>query len=240
MDDALAERFGRLCKQLRDALRADQVDEAARLIEQLRAQPQADALLESWWPWQEIYGDLADSYSYHRRYQEAITAKYRAIEAGLEQEPDGRADIAEWLLCSGRRAQADALFAEVKRDTPEDPWLYHNAGNAYAELGDSETALAWFSEGLEVILGMPDSDDVYLKGAVEDLVEWRCVSLRALGRSPRDALTRRAAMGGQNREDATTIGRPLSGHTPPARYRQRTIPGRQPTPCDLDARSGMS
>ncbi|WP_308368072.1 transposase domain-containing protein [Streptomyces sp. ISL-36] len=38
-----------------------------------------------------------------------------------------------------------------------------------------------------------------------------------------------AASGGQNREDATTIGRPLSGHTPPARYRQRTIPGQGPT-----------
>lgn len=44
----------------------------------------------------------------------------------------------------------------------------------------------------------------------------------------------RAAPGGQNREDATTIGRPLSGHTPPTRHRQRTIPGQQPTPRDED------
>ncbi len=44
----------------------------------------------------------------------------------------------------------------------------------------------------------------------------------------------RAASDGQNREDATTIGRPLSGHTPPARHRQRTISGQRPTPCDRD------
>ena len=39
----------------------------------------------------------------------------------------------------------------------------------------------------------------------------------------------RAASDGQNREDATAIGRPLSGHAPPVRYRQRTIPGQRPT-----------
>lgn len=44
----------------------------------------------------------------------------------------------------------------------------------------------------------------------------------------------RAAPGGQNREDATTIGKPLSGHTPPARHRQRTTPGQRPTLCNSD------
>jgi hypothetical protein len=75
----------------------------------------------------------------------------------------------------------------------------------------------------------PQGDD---DGSAEQAAYWACpFPFRS------DSASRcryRAASGGQNREDATTIGRPLSGHAPPARHRQRTTPSQRPTLCNSD------
>lgn len=52
------------------------------------------------------------------RYDEAIDANRHAIEAGYRSSPDPEADIAECLLEAGRRTEADALFAELRKRDP--------------------------------------------------------------------------------------------------------------------------
>ena len=170
-----------LSEQLTAALRAGDVGEAERLIERARAHPQADEL---YWP--EVFEDLARCYGRQGRYDEAIAAIQRALDAGWGGVPDGRTMIAEFLLRAGRREESDALWAQVKRDTPDDVWLYNNAGLEYADHGDHETALAWLSEGLELALGTGDPERL-----VAQLSDLRRRSLRALGRE-HDELERRA------------------------------------------------
>jgi tetratricopeptide (TPR) repeat protein len=144
----------RLSEELAAALRAGRVDEAERLIERARPHPQAADL---YWP--EVFEDLARCYGRERRYDEAIAAMQRALDAGWGGTPDGRTMIAEFLLRADRRDESDALWAAVKRDTPADVWLYNNAGLEYADHGDHEAALAWLSEGLELALRSGDRSE---------------------------------------------------------------------------------
>jgi tetratricopeptide (TPR) repeat protein len=175
------EGIDQLSEQLTAALRADRVDEAERLIERARAHPQADDL---YWP--EVFEDLALCYGRQRRYDEAIAAMQRALDAGWGGVPDGRTMIAELLLRAGRREESAALWAAVKRDTPDDVWLYNNAGLEYADHGEHEIAHAWLSEGLELALRTGDPERL-----VAQLSDLRRRSLQALGRE-HDELERRA------------------------------------------------
>lgn len=93
------------------------------------------------------------------RYDEAIEAKREAIEAGYRSAPDPEADIAECLVEAGRRAEADALYAELRRRDPDDVWLYNSAGWAYGRVDDRE-ALRWLHDGIEVALRTGDHDRV--------------------------------------------------------------------------------
>lgn len=93
------------------------------------------------------------------RYDEAIQAKREAIDAGYQSTPDPEADIAECLVEAGRRAEADALFAELRRRDPDDVWLYNSAGWAYGRVDDHE-ALSWLVDGIDVALETGDPDQV--------------------------------------------------------------------------------
>jgi hypothetical protein len=56
--------------------------------------------------------------------------------------------IAELLLRAGRREESAALWAAVKRDTPDDVWLYNNAGLEYADRDFlSAAAGGWLATG---------------------------------------------------------------------------------------------
>ncbi len=93
------------------------------------------------------------------RYDEAIQAKREAIDAGYRSTPDPEADIAECLVEAGRRAEADALFAGLRRRDPDDVWLYNSAGWAYSRVDDHE-ALRWLLDGIEVAIETGDPDQV--------------------------------------------------------------------------------
>ncbi|MBM0239880.1 SEC-C domain-containing protein [Micromonospora sp. ATA32] len=80
---------------------------------------------------------------------------------------------------AGRVDDAAPLWAQVKADTPEDVWLYNNAGIEYAHAGDHATALEWLTDGLTIALAAGDPDDL-----VEQLAEFREASLTALHRQP--------------------------------------------------------
>ncbi|MEQ8717368.1 MAG: SEC-C metal-binding domain-containing protein [Acidimicrobiales bacterium] len=93
------------------------------------------------------------------RFDEAIQAKREAIDAGYRSSPDPEADIAECLVEAGRRDEADALFAELRRRDPDDVWLYNSAGWAYGRVDDRE-ALRWLRAGIDVAIATGDVDQV--------------------------------------------------------------------------------
>lgn len=93
------------------------------------------------------------------RFDEAIEAKREAIAAGCRSSPDPEADIAEILVKAGRRAQADALYAELRERDPDDVWLYNSAGWIYRGSDDPE-ALRWLLDGIEVAIRTGDYDQV--------------------------------------------------------------------------------
>ncbi|MCP3859910.1 MAG: hypothetical protein GY704_09675, partial [Phycisphaeraceae bacterium] len=93
------------------------------------------------------------------RYDEAIQAKREAIAAGYRSTPDPEADIAETLVDAGRRSEADALYAELRKRDPDDVWLYNSAGWAYGRVDDPE-ALRWLLLGIDVAIETGDPDQV--------------------------------------------------------------------------------
>lgn len=93
------------------------------------------------------------------RFDEAIQTKREAIQAGVRSNPDPEADIAECLIEAGRCAEADTLYAELRRRDPDDVWLYNSAGWAYARVDDRE-ALRWLLDGIDVAIETGDADRV--------------------------------------------------------------------------------
>ena len=100
-----------------------------------------------------------------------------AIDAGYAGAPDPRCRLAEILLRAGRAAEAHRIFAEVKAETPDDVWLYNNAGLEYGAAGDHERAVAWLAEGLQLALDTGDPERL-----VAQMSDLRRESLAALGR----------------------------------------------------------
>lgn len=134
----------------------------------------------------ELWSELANAYRAQRRFDEAIDAWEQAIAAGYRSLPHPRADIAEILLESDRRTEADALFETLRQECAEDVWLYNAAGFAYSHAGDDEEALHWLDAGIELALRTDDPEDL-----LDQLMEFREQSLTALGRELDDELARR-------------------------------------------------
>ena len=154
------------------------------------------------------------------RTDDAIAAMRSAIAAGWRGRPDGRCRIAELLMRAGRVAEAAPLWDQVRADTPDDVWLYNNAGLEYADVGDDATALAWLTEGLELALVTGDPEHL-----VDQLRDLRGAALTRLGR-PADRLQERAT---QFMATPTPTGH---RRAPAPRFpsRQRRSPPRHPQP----------
>ena len=97
----------------------------------------------------ELYLELATEYQALGRWKDALAAADAAVDAGLDMQPDPRCLRAEILMRAGRVAEAEPIWAAVRADTPDDVWLYNNAGLEYAHAGDHETALDWLTEGCD-------------------------------------------------------------------------------------------
>ncbi len=136
----------------------------------------------------ELWAELGDAYRRMGRFDAAIEARERAIENGYRSVPHPRAEIAEVLLESGRRLEADALFAELRAQCQDDVWLYNSAGFSYADADDHEEALSWLDTGIELALATGDPEDL-----LDQLVNRRQASTEALGRETSDELSRKAA-----------------------------------------------
>ena len=84
----------------------------------------------------DLYLELATEYQALGRWEDALAAADAAVDAGLDMQPDPRCLRAEILMRAGRVAEAEPIWAAVRADTPDDVWLYNNAGLEYAHAGD--------------------------------------------------------------------------------------------------------
>lgn len=135
----------------------------------------------------DLYFELATEYESLGRTEDALAAADAVVDAGLRCAPDPRCLRAEILMRAGRVAEAEPIWAEVLADTPDDVWLYNNAGLEYAHAGDDEAALGWLTEGLRLALRTADPERL-----VDQLTDLRQSSLDRLDR-PADALQEQAA-----------------------------------------------
>jgi tetratricopeptide (TPR) repeat protein len=178
-----------LADELDRVLAARPVDDpvaAAAVLERAVAACRSDPIAADQWHEPELLDELVDVYEQMGRTDDAIAAMRSAIAAGWRGRPDGRCRIAELLMRAGRVAEATPLWDQVKADTPDDVWLYNNAGLEYAHVGDDATALTWLTDGLELALTTGDPERL-----VDQLHDLRGAALSRLGR-PADRLQDRA------------------------------------------------
>ena len=124
----------------------------------------------------ELWSELAERYRALGRFDAAVEAVWAALDAGWNGAPDGRCDIARYLVQAGRPMQADAVYAAVRVDTPEDTWLYNAAGIEWSFAHDPLRALTWLTEGIELAIAGADPN-----GIVAQMSEERRRCLTALG-----------------------------------------------------------
>lgn len=124
-----------LVERAQAAERAGEWDDAVAVWRTLLALPRPELSLLDYEILEEIHQVLRRA----GRHDEAIAAKREAIAAGYRSTPDAEADIAEILVAAGRRDEADALYAELRRRDPDDVWLDQPTPTPAMPL-----ALAWF------------------------------------------------------------------------------------------------
>lgn len=134
----------------------------------------------------EVWDDIHEIHKQAGDYDAAIAAKQEAVRVGYRSVPDPDADIAECHLRAGRRAEADALFADLRARTPDDVWLYNAAGYSYAWISDPAEAARWFRHGIDVALRTGDPDQVVIQ-----LLEGLEDAWAALGQAPEPGLKER-------------------------------------------------
>ncbi len=159
---------------------------AAAVLERAVAACRSDPAAADRWHEPELLDELVDIYEQLGRTDDAIAAMRSAIAAGWRGRPDGRCRIAELLMRADRVDEAAPLWEQVRADTPDDVWLYNNAGLEYADVGDDAAALAWLTDGLELALATGDPERL-----VDQLHDLRGAALTRLGR-PADRLQERA------------------------------------------------
>ena len=153
------------------------VEAAIEALEEAIALTQSDPEAAEWFVPAELLGDLADEYEAAGRPDDALDAMRQAIEAGWSGQPDGRCRLAEILMRAGRVEEAAALWAEARDDSPDDIWLFNNAGIEHCLAGAHETALTWLDEAVAIALRTEDPEHL-----LDQLLDFREQSLTALGR----------------------------------------------------------
>ena len=69
-----------------------------------------------------------------------------AVSAGGDPDPARPAEEAGWI------------WDAVAHDTPEDVWVYDDAGLEYGAIGEHETALLWLARALELAVRTGDPE----------------------------------------------------------------------------------
>lgn len=139
-----------------------------------------------WFDLPELLEESARALAQLGRTDEALAAAQEALDEGLAGEPDPRCLLADINYRAGHREEAEAIWAQVRAQTPDDVWLYNSVGMEKHYGGEHEQALEWLGRGLELAQAQGDPQQL-----IAQLLDFREGSLRALGRQD-DDLQRRA------------------------------------------------
>ncbi len=156
----------------------------AEVLERAIAVCRGDAEAAGYLDVLELHSELAETYDRLGRVEDALWHADVLAEQGYACEPDPRCRRAEILTRHGRLEEAAAIWDAVARETPEDVWVYNNAGLEYGAVGEHEAALSWLTQALE--LAVRTGDPERLLGQLRGL---RAASLDALGRDEDDLQT---------------------------------------------------
>lgn len=214
---AMASLVERLERELRVAASARPRDAAryAAVLERAVHLCGADQEAAEVFDLPDLHFELATAYESLGRCEDALAAVDAAVEAGFRSSPDPRCLRAEILMRAGRIAEADPIWAAVRADTPDDVWLYNNAGLEYSHAGYHDTALGWLTDGLQLALRTGDPERL-----VDQLADLRQASLDKLGR-PADSLQEQAVAFLREKEQARS--RRLVNPEPEAPYAVDTV-----------------
>jgi tetratricopeptide (TPR) repeat protein len=149
----------------------------AEVLEGAIAACQGDAEAARYLDVLELHSELAETYDRLGRVEDALWHADVLAEQGYACAPDPRCRRAEILTRHGRLEEAAAIWDAVAQDSPEDVWVYNNAGLEYTAIGEHETALSWLTRALA--LAVRTGDPEHLLGQLREL---RAASLAALGR----------------------------------------------------------
>jgi tetratricopeptide (TPR) repeat protein len=172
------DELDRVVRELREAA-AGPPETYARVLERALAACEDDPAADEYLDVLELHDELAEAYDRSGRVEDALRHADVLVDRGYQSAPDPRCRRAEILTRHGRLQEAAAVWAEVARDTPDDVWLYNNAGLEYGAIGEHEIALGWLTKGLQLVVETGDPER--LVGQLRDL---RAESLAALGRAP--------------------------------------------------------
>lgn len=79
--------------------------------------------------------------------EQAEAALREAVLDGGATHGDPRIPLADVVARRGDRPACDVLLAEIWRERPTDPWVYHEVAEVLRLLGDTTTALRWANTG---------------------------------------------------------------------------------------------
>ncbi len=153
-------------------------DVLRRAVDACEADPEAAAYLDVL----ELHSELAETYDGLGMVEDALRHADALVEHGYRSEPDPRCRRAEILTRHDRLDEAAEIWNAVAADTPDDVWLYNNAGLEYGAIGEHELALPWLTRALEIAVGTGDPERI-----LDQLRDLRAESLARLGRDS-DAL----------------------------------------------------
>jgi hypothetical protein len=176
-DDAVrTDDLDRLHAEIRRASRGP-AEEYANVLERAIATCKGDPAAADYLDVVDLHSELAEAYDQLGRVEEALREADLLVELGYRSQPDPRCRRAEILPRHGRLSEAAEIWEAVATDTPDDVWVYNNAGLEYGAIGEHELALPWLTRALEVAVRTGDPER--LLGQLRDL---RAASLAKLGR----------------------------------------------------------
>jgi tetratricopeptide (TPR) repeat protein len=107
-----------------------------------------------------LYDELAEFAAQEENFGLAVRAQKRAVELGCEMPRLGREMLGWYLMKDGRRAAGEAEFDALRGEAGDDAGLLLMLGNARADAGDEEAALAAFDQALATAKELGDGEAI--------------------------------------------------------------------------------
>lgn len=216
------EDLDRLHAEIRKASRGP-AEEYADVLERAIATCKGNPAAADYLDVVEMHSELVEIYDQLDRVEEALHQADLLVELGYRSQPDPRCRRAEILTRHGRLDEAAAIWDAVAADTPDDVWVYNNAGLEYGAVGEHDRALPWLTRALEIAVRTGDPE--LLLGQLRDL---RAASLAKLGLELDDLQTATPALTSPDRPDSPN--RLPTSLPDSARIDRDVTPVRKPAP----------